>query len=176
MRPVFLVGFMCSGKSVVGRALAARMALRHVDIDRMIEQRIGPITPWFNTNGEEAFRKLERTVLAELLNERSVVISTGGGTPVAGDNLDHMLAAGTVVFLDIPLADLQLRVAQKGRDRPLLLGLQGEALDARVAELLAERLPAYSRAHMRVRATDPPEVIAERIEQALQHAPERPVS
>ena len=162
---VFLVGFMCSGKSRIGRELAQRMGWRHIDIDRMIEHRIGPITPWFQKNGEEAFRELEKKVLAELLETERTIISTGGGTPIEGDNMKRMLASGTVVYLDVPFDELLPRVEQKGGDRPLLFGLKGDALRARVEELLSARLPFYMRAHMRVRASGEPHVIAERIQQ-----------
>lgn len=166
--PVFLVGFMCSGKSRIGRELAERLGWRHIDIDRVIEQRIGPITPWFQKNGESAFRELERTVLGELLNEERAVISTGGGTPMEGDNMKRMLGAGTVVYLDVPFDELLQRVEKKGGDRPLLFGLKGEALRARVEELLSARSPSYTQAHMRVRASGEPHVIAERIKQGLE--------
>jgi shikimate kinase len=165
---VFLVGFMCSGKSRIGRELAERMGLRHIDIDRMIEQRIGPITPWFQKNGEAAFRDLEKKVLADLLTTERVVISTGGGTPMEFDNMKRMLAAGTVVYLDVPFDELMPRVEQKGGDRPMLFGLTGAALKERVEELLAARMPVYQQAQMRVRASGEPIVIAERIQQGLE--------
>lgn len=170
---VFLVGFMCSGKSRIGRELAQRMGWRHIDIDRMIEQRIGPITPWFQKNGEEAFREVEKKVLADLLTTERTVISTGGGTPMEGDNMKRMLAAGTVVYLDVPFDELMPRVEQKGGDRPLLFGLKGEPLRARVLELLSARLPIYQLAQMRVRASGEPHVIAERIHQGLEGEAQR---
>lgn len=165
---VFLIGFMCSGKSRIGRELAGLMKLRHLDIDRLIEQRVGPITPWFQQNGEAAFREIEEQVLSELLTSDNVVISTGGGTPCEGDNLDRMLQAGTVVYLDLPLDALVERCASKGIDRPLLFGLKGEALSTRVEELLTPRLPFYNRAQMRIRALDEPHITAARIAQALE--------
>ncbi len=173
--PVFLVGFMCSGKSRIGRELAERMGLRHIDIDRMIEQRIGPITPWFQKNGEAAFREVEGKVLAELLTTERTVISTGGGTPMEGDNMKRMLAAGTVIFLDVPFDELLTRVEQKGGDRPLLFGLKGAALKERVEELLAARMPVYQQAQMRVWASGEPHTIAERIQQGLEGEAQRPV-
>jgi shikimate kinase len=165
---VFLIGFMCSGKSRIGRDLAGLLKLRHLDIDRLIEQRIGPITPWFQKNGEAAFREVEEQVLHELLSAENAVISTGGGTPCEGDNMDRMLAAGTVVYLDLPLEALVERCAAKGGDRPLLFGLKEEALRARIEELLIPRLPFYTRAHMRVRAIDDPHITAARIAQAIE--------
>jgi shikimate kinase len=165
---IFLIGFMCSGKSRIGRELAALLKLRHLDIDRVIEQRVGPITPWFQKNGEAAFREVEEQVLHELLGSDNAVISTGGGTPCEGDNMDRMLAAGTVVYLDLPTDALVERCASKGGDRPLLFGLKGEALRTRIEELLVPRLPFYTRAHMRIRALDEPHVTAARIAQAIE--------
>lgn len=172
MRPVFLIGPMCSGKSVIGRSLAQAMGKRHADIDRVIERRVGAITPWFQQHGEEAFRVKEREVLLDLLVEQDTVVSTGGGTPFHKDNMQRMLEAGTVVYLDVPIDELISRSARKGGDRPLLFGYTGDALAARVRDILHERLPVYQQAHMRVRAGEDPDVIVRRIQQALEHAPE----
>lgn len=164
---IFLTGFMCSGKSRVGRELAPLLGLKCVDIDRVIEQRIGPITPWVLREGEAAFRAVERTVLLELLTEDDVVVACGGGTPMEGDNLDRMRAAGTVVYLDVPLDVLVERAARAGGDRPLLFGLKGVALRGRIADLLAVRRPVYERAHLIVPATEAPPAVARRIAAAL---------
>lgn len=158
---------MCSGKSRVGRQLAEQLGLRHIDIDRVVEARVGPLVPYFQQHGEAAFREREREVLLELLQEEDVVVSTGGGTPLEGDNLERMLAAGPVVFLDVPRATLMPRIIRAGGDRPLLLGLKGEALRTRVENLLVERTPVYSRAPHRVDADGTPEEVACRIRQAL---------
>ena len=158
---------MCSGKSRVGRTLAQSMGLRHVDIDRVVEARVGPLVPYFMAHGEQAFREQERTALLELLDEQDVVVSTGGGTPTVGDNLTRMLVAGPVVFLDVSMEVLIPRIVRSGGDRPLLLGLRGEALRDRVETLLAERMPAYSGASVVVDGDGTPEEVAHRIQQAL---------
>ncbi|MFT3885395.1 MAG: shikimate kinase [Flavobacteriales bacterium] len=164
---VFLIGFMCSGKTRIGRALAPLMGLQWADVDRVIEQRIGPITPWVLREGEAAFRAVEREVLLELLEQDGLVVSCGGGTPMSADNMERMRAAGTVVYLDVPLDVLIDRCARVGRDRPLLFGLDDAALCARIKGLLAERLPTYRRAHLHVQAADDPTAIAERIAERL---------
>lgn len=64
---IVLIGFMCSGKSTVGKALATLLSVPFSDIDRIVEQRVGPLVPFFNEHGEEAFRSLERQVLLEQL-------------------------------------------------------------------------------------------------------------
>lgn len=153
---IFIIGFMCSGKSIVGRELAARLGRRFVDIDRAIEQRIGPILPWMKQHGEARFREVESEVLAGLLEAENVLVACGGGTPMAGDNMERMLAAGRVVYLEVPHAILVERARRSGGDRPLLHGLQGTALDHRIKELMQVREPVYRRAHVHVAGAGSP--------------------
>jgi len=166
-RPILLIGFMCSGKSTVGKVLAPMLGLPFVDLDRVIEQRVGPVTPFFQREGEEAFRAVEHDVLVELLKGPPCVLSSGGGTPCEGDNMALMKAAGTVVWLDVPLADLMPRIVRAGGDRPLLLGLRGEALERRVTELMHARSDCYAQADIIVQAGAPVSEVASRIQQVL---------
>lgn len=153
---IFIIGFMCSGKSVVGRELGRITGRRFVDLDRVIEQRIGPILPWMKQHGEAKFREVEGVVLAELLAEEDVLVACGGGTPMAADNMDRMLAAGRVVYLDVPHPVLVDRARRTGGDRPLLFGLQGDALSNRIDELMRVRGPVYRRAPVHVPGDDTP--------------------
>jgi shikimate kinase len=164
---IFIIGFMCSGKSTVGRLLAARLGLPFIDIDRVVEARVGPLLPFIRDHGEAAFRAAEKEALEGLLGAEAAVIATGGGTPMHGDGLDRMTAAGTVVWLRIAPADLLPRIIRSGGDRPLLFGLKGDALAARVMALLSEREPVYARARLAVDASRPPEQVAEAIEGLL---------
>lgn len=168
MRHIQLIGFMCTGKSRIGRELAPLLALPFHDLDRVIEQRVGPIKPFFEREGEDAFRVVEGEVLRALLAGPTAVLSMGGGTPCTGDNLVNMKSAGTVVWLDVPMAVLLPRIERAGGDRPLLAGLKGDALRSRVEELLEPRLPVYRQAHVRVDADATPREVAERIMSALQ--------
>ncbi len=165
---IFLIGFMCSGKSRIGRELAPLLRLPFHDLDRVIEARVGPITPFFQREGEEAFRKVEAEVLRDLLEAQPAVIATGGGTPCEGTNLELMKASGTVVWLDVPMDVLMPRIERSGGDRPLLFGLKGEPLRTRVESLLAPRLTFYRRAHIAVLAQGSPPAICERIVEALE--------
>jgi len=165
--PVFLVGFMCSGKTRVGRELAVQLGWPHADTDRLVEACVGPLVPYFRDHGEAAFREREREVLHGLLGVGDSVVSVGGGTPQAFDNLAVMRAAGPVVFLDVPMDTLMARIERAGLDRPLLLGLTGEALRARVAHLLAERMPVYAKADATVQADAEPAEVVRRIVAAL---------
>ena len=164
---VFIIGFMCSGKSIVGRELATMTGRRFADIDRMIEQRIGPILPWMKQHGEAKFREVETEVLAELLQEEDVLVACGGGTPMASDNMERMLAAGTVVYLDVPHEILVERARRSGGDRPLLFGLKDDALSDRIKELMLVREPKYRRAPVHVPGGGTPAETAKQMAEML---------
>lgn len=164
---IFLIGFMCAGKSRVGRELATRLRMPFIDLDRLVEERVGPLVPFFHKEGEEGFRKEEARVLGEVLHGPRAVVATGGGTPCVGDSMQRMRAAGMTVWLDVPEPELMRRIERAGGDRPLLLGLKGDALLERVRELLAEREPVYVQADFIVPAGDAPEVVARRIDSVV---------
>lgn len=147
--------------------MATLLGRGHVDLDRLIEARVGPLLAFIQRHGEASFREEEGHLLGHMLKAADQVVSLGGGTPCTNDNMDRLLAAGTVVFIDAPLKDLQERLLKKGRDRPLLFGLADDALRARVAELQAERLPTYRRATITVDGGGDPAAIAQRILGAL---------
>lgn len=167
MGHVFLIGFMCSGKTTVGRALAPLLGLPFVDLDRKAEERVGALLPFIQREGEAAFRALEAEVLQELIAAPDAVIATGGGTPCEGNNLGRMMAAGIVVWLDVPQEILMPRIERAGGDRPLLFGLKGEALRARVQDLIDARTPVYEEAHVIVQAGVSPAEVARRIQQVV---------
>ena len=145
-RNVVLTGFMGTGKTTIGRALAARLGREFVDTDRMIEERHGPIPTIFAEHGEDAFRRYERDVADELAERRRLVISTGGRTMVDAVNAERLGATGDVVCLVASLDTILERVAvdRSAETRPLL---RGEDVRARVADLLAERAAAYGVFH-----------------------------
>ncbi|MCB0793385.1 MAG: shikimate kinase [Flavobacteriales bacterium] len=160
---IILIGPMCAGKSTVGKRLAAVLGIPFVDLDRQVEAMVGPLLPFFQQQGEQAFRTIESKVLAEVLDGPRSVIATGGGTPFHGDNLTWMERSGALFHLHVPLDVLLGRVQRSGLDRPLLHGLSGEALQARVAELLEERASGYASARFQVDASGDPSVVTERI-------------
>lgn len=158
---------MCSGKSTVGRLLAPLLGLPFTDLDRRIEQRVGPLLPFVQREGEEAFRQVEAEVLRAAVAEPVAVIAAGGGTPTVAGNLALLRAATHLVWLDAPMEALLPRIERAGGDRPLLHGLKGETLRARVQALLDARRPVYEQAAIRVDADAAPLVVAERIARAL---------
>ena len=164
---IFLIGFMCAGKSRIGRALAPVLGLPFVDIDRVVEERVGPILPFVQREGEGAFRVVESEVLQELLPLPAAVIATGGCTPCSADNLQRMKAAGITLWLDVPMDVLMPRIERAGGDRPLLFGLKGPALHDRVSDLLAVREGIYAQADAIIQADASPEEVIARIRIAL---------
>ncbi|MEZ5653413.1 MAG: shikimate kinase [Burkholderiaceae bacterium] len=153
-RPIFLVGMPGSGKSTVGRRLAARLGRPFVDGDREIEQRCGvSVATVFEIEGEAGFRERETRVLRELAARPDVVVATGGGAVLRPINRRLMRESGLVLFLDASLGELWNRL-RHDRKRPLL---QSEDPRARVAALLAQRRLLYACvASLRVRSRRQP--------------------
>lgn len=151
---VFMVGYMGVGKSTSGARLAKLMGLPFFDTDAVLrEQHGGSITQLFEEHGEPAFRIMEREVLHTLVRDhQQALISTGGGTPCHGDNMDFMRAQGTVIYLQMPAHELVRRLEGRADQRPLIAGVSAEALPAFVTRHLAERESVYSQAHITVDA------------------------
>lgn len=146
---IALWGFMGSGKSTVGAALARRRGWDHVDLDVVLTRRFGPIAVQFAEEGEAAFRQREAEALAELCDGACRVLSLGGGTPVAAANRRLLGSAYQTVFLDAPWTVLRERVVSEASgagDRPLW----GEE----AAELYARRRAVYLEADAVVSTAD----------------------
>lgn len=154
---LYIVGFMGAGKSTVARAIGRRIGWRVEDVDALIEvKERRDVSTIFAQDGEPYFRQAERDVLRQLLRERNIVVSTGGGTFVEPDNRSVMLADGAVAWLDVPVDVVLKRVPADGR-RPL-------ATDRTQMELLhARRQLAYSQAHVRIDASRPIDEVVERL-------------
>lgn len=162
MSIVALTGFMGTGKSTLGRALAAKLGCPFVDSDVEIEKRLGcSIAQVFAEQGEEYFRRVERQVLGELV-QRDVVLATGGGAIVDERNYSVLHAAGPIVCLRAEVSEI-LRRTGRDRSRPLL---QGEDREARVRALLAQRESAYARADLMLETTGVP--VAQLVEVVLE--------
>src|SRR5689334_9620798 len=158
---IILCGFMGTGKTTVGKIVAARLHWRFADTDQLIERKQGrTISQIFSNDGEAAFRKLESAVAGTLRYLRSMVIATGGGILLKPDNRDALQRAGLVVCLDAPADEIIARLAHH-TDRPLLASANPAV---RVAELLAARESAYAAIQHHVDTTGKsPEQIAEAV-------------
>jgi shikimate kinase len=154
---------MGSGKSTVGRLLAAQTGCRFVDLDERIEEAAGiSIREFFERHGEPPFRALEQETLERVLGEisgggGSAVVALGGGTFAQSQNQELLRGAGAaVVWLDCPLEELIRRCATMTH-RPLFRD------EASLRELYEQRLPSYRSADARVEGSGEPREVAARI-------------
>jgi len=146
---IFLLGFMGSGKSTTGKKLASHLNWSFIDLDEKIEQTTGmEIRDIFSEKGEAFFRKIESDTLKGMASESNAVISTGGGTPCFGDNMDFMLRTGLTVYLRMTPARLKSRLAGTSEHRPLLKDIGKDGLQEYITAKLAEREKWYSRAEI----------------------------
>ena len=146
---IYIIGFMGSGKSTAGRKLAALMGWPFIDLDRKIEELARKTIPRiFSEDGEEHFRKIESEVLRNLDNTGRIVVSTGGGTPCHGDNMDFMLQTGLTVYLKMTPLHLSKRLLESSGERPLLKNVPDESLPQFIEEKLSHREKWYNKAEI----------------------------
>jgi shikimate kinase len=146
-RNVFLCGFMATGKSSVGRRLAALIGYEFVDLDTLIEAETGISIPEiFSSRGEAAFRALESQMVDRVTARTGCVVATGGGTIANRRNLLKLKSAGFVITLTADI-DIILERVGAAADRPML---HGQEKSERIRELLKERAPFYAEADFTV--------------------------
>jgi len=150
-RKIYIIGFMGSGKSTAGRKLAASLGWSFIDLDRRIEETAGKTIPQiFAQDGEDHFRKIEAEVLRSLGQDKKIVVSTGGGTPCYGDNMDYMLKTGVTVYLKMTPDQLAKRLLGTSDERPLLKNIPDDRLPGFIEEKLAFREQWYGKANITV--------------------------
>ncbi len=138
-----LIGFMGTGKTSVGRLVADQLHFDYLDTDDLIQSSVGrSIADIFKTDGEAAFRALEKKVVAELANRTKTVISTGGGLPANTENLASLKTHALTVCLWASPEKIWERVRNQSH-RPLLHDADPQK---KIRELLALREPFYKQA------------------------------
>ncbi len=159
---VILTGFMGTGKSTVGRLLAAHLGYEFVDTDQLIESRHGTIASIFAELGEAVFRGYERDVAVELAGRSGLVIGTGGRMLLDPVNRDALSGTGRVFCLSASADEILRRVLADSSpiERPLLAGPDPRQ---RVLDLLAERTPMYRQFEQVATDDSTPGELAERI-------------
>ena len=96
MRPIFLIGFMGSGKTTLAKALSRATGLEYIDLDAYIEARFhANVSEIFAREGQDRFRDMERRMLREVAEFEDVIVACGGGTPCFFDNVDYMNSKST---------------------------------------------------------------------------------
>ena len=147
MQSIILTGYMCVGKTTVGRALAKRLHCTFYDLDWYIEERYHTqVSRIFAEEGEAAFRDKERRMLHEVAAFENVVLSCGGGTPCFFDNADFMNSVGHTFYLKASPDTILQHLAISRGERPLLKAKSPDELRAYITAQLAEREPYYQQA------------------------------
>ena len=150
-RPIALVGMMGSGKTSIGRALAARLGRDFADSDEEVARPAGAtVCELFRRNGEAAFREMEHRALAQLLRRPKLVLATGGGAMLDPRNRGLLRRHAFTIWLDAAPATLAARIGDTA-SRPLL---DGGDVEERLARLLEERRPFYDEADLRIETND----------------------
>lgn len=151
---IILMGYMGSGKTTVGRALAKDLGMPFYDLDWYIESRMRKtIKQIFDERGEEGFRIIERNMLHEVAEFEGVVISCGGGTPCFFDNINYLNQQGETVYLKCTPEVLHKHLSMGKTVRPLLLHKTPEEVKVYIQEQLQQREPSYSQAKRTVDVT-----------------------
>ena len=150
MACIALVGYRGCGKTTIGQQVAAQIGHRFVDLDVVIEKQLGePISQYFATHGEAAFRQVEQEQLILVLeNPRDLVLSTGGGCIIRAENRAILRAkSDLVIYIEVAVENLQKRLSLNHGDRP---SLTGASVVDEVPRILPLREPLYRAVSQRV--------------------------
>lgn len=170
MKTTFLIGYMGSGKTTLGRAVAASTGISFIDLDDYIESREGcSIKEIFATRGEEAFRAIEREALCEVSRMPDTLVACGGGTPCFGDNMELLNRSGLTVYLNAPHSSLLSRLKEGRAKRPLIATLSDEELDSFITKQMEWRRPHYMHAALTFDSSrlETPEEVAQSVDEFL---------
>jgi len=145
---IFFIGMPAVGKTTGGNKMAIRHGLAFIDLDTLIEQGEGMrIADIFAKYGEEGFREREHTYLVNVINgcTENTIVACGGGTPCFYNNMQLMMDAGTVIYLQADVAHLLDNLTGTEAARPLLNNL--DDLAAYLSQTLQQRKRFYEQAH-----------------------------
>ena len=146
---IYLIGFMGSGKSTLGKHLAKALGWKFIDLDDYFEQKFRTTVPlFFKEFGETGFRDAERTTLEDTKDMTKTVIAAGGGTPCFFDNMNFMNQNGITLYIKVSPEELAYRLKISKTVRPLIIGKTGEELTEYIREKLTEREPFYNKAQI----------------------------
>ena len=138
---IALVGFMGTGKTVVGKMLADKLGKRFIEVDALIEQRAGKTIPEiFQQDGEKVFRELEIEATGDAAEKEDAVIACGGGVVMNQINIDRLRRKSVIVYLTASPEVILERTSSDTDERPMLVA---EDKAAEVKRLLKFRKPFY---------------------------------
>ena len=154
---IFLLGLPGSGKTTLGKELAANLRLPFIDLDKEIEREEGKaIREIFAEKKEDYFRRLESAQLKKwCATAGDFVMATGGGAPCFFDNLEVINRSGKSIFLDVPASEIVKRISTGPIEkRPLLAASGKDGLKDSIEFLRSNRLPYYRQASIILSRSD----------------------
>jgi shikimate kinase len=165
---VFLIGFMGSGKTYIGKQLAQLLDYLFVDTDSLIENTEGvTVAQLFETQGETTFRKIESERLQGLSKWDNIIVATGGGAPCFHDNMAFINKSGITVYLKTKPELLLERLKPETEHRPLLRGRTDAQLLAFIKERVAARETFYGQADIVIHQESNEQAVAQEILTAI---------
>lgn len=144
---LFLIGYRCSGKTTIGKSIAMTIDWSFVDSDiRVIKEYGKSIKDIIDTEGWDAFRRMERSTIKQICTENRQVVATGGGVVLDADNTAAMQASGKVVWLSATAETIQKRMLQDKNTGDFRPALTDKGRMEEIEDLLLKRNPYYDSA------------------------------
>ena len=153
---IFIIGFMYSGKSTIGKKLAKAMNLEYIDTDHVFESKYNiTVAHFFEKYGEDLFREFEHKILLETIEKDNVIISTGGGLPCFNGNMELIKQNGISIYLNMSPISIIHRINHSKKKRPLLKNKSPEELQTYIETLLKQREIFYNQATLTIKGESP---------------------
>jgi shikimate kinase len=144
---LFLIGYRCSGKTTIGKSIAEAIGWLFVDADTMLVRECGkPIKDIVDTEGWDAFRRVERSTLKQICTTDRQVVATGGGVVLDAENVTAMQASGTIIWLGATAETIQKRMLQDKNTGDFRPALTDKGRMAEIEDMLLKRNPYYDSA------------------------------
>ena len=155
MEKIILVGYMGSGKTLLGKSIAETLGIRLINLDSEIERQTGmSVGQLFEQFGENHFRNLEKEYLSSFDVQESFVLATGGGTPCYNNQMEVLKALGTTIYLQCSNETLFSRLKHERDHRPLIAGLSDEELRESIDVRMKQREAIYQLAQFTISEED----------------------
>ncbi len=144
---LFLIGYRCTGKTTIGKSIAAAIDWSFVDADTMLVRECGkPIKEIVDTEGWETFRRMERSTLKQICTEDRQVVATGGGVVLDKANIKAMKTSGMVIWLGATAETIQKRMLQDKNTGNFRPALTDKGRMQEIEDMLLKRNPYYESA------------------------------
>jgi shikimate kinase len=144
---IVLIGYRCTGKTAVGKILAGELGRRFLDTDRLVEEETGTsIRGLVSAKGWDHFREMEKLVVEKITKGDNLVIATGGGVVMDGENVARLKRNGWIVWLKADAAFIKERMEREERSGTIRPSLTGSDPIEEIDRVLSSRASLYGEA------------------------------